>query len=109
MTLTLLATQLLLRIQLEILVSVQTNDAATGDRLLPSANPFITAGIISKNSVQIFTPPDAKISTRRKRPLRTKSNAHVMTSHEVIADLQSQQQKIDARNAKKRGGCSMYI
>ena len=69
-------------------------------RFLPSANFLITAGIITKDLVEIFTPPDAKIPTGRKWPLRTKQKACVITSQEVIDDLQSHQQEIDARNAR---------
>ena len=82
-------------------VGVQTEDEATGYRSLPRANPLITAGIISEDLAEIFTPPDEKIPVGRKRPLRAKSTARVMTGADVIEDLENQQREIDRRNERR--------
>ena len=79
----------------------QTEEVSTGFRPLPSSNVLVTSGIVSKDLAEIFTPPDEKIPAGRKRPLRTKSKARVMTSQEVIDDLLSQQQEIDSRIARR--------
>ena len=66
-----------------------------------TSNPLVTEGIISPDLAEIFYPPDEKILQGRKRPLRTKSQARVMTSQEVINDLNVQEQVIESRTARK--------
>ena len=80
--------------------NVQTEDS-TSYRPSPHDNPLITAGIVSEDLAEIFTPPNEKIPQGRKRPLRIKSKARIMTSQEVVADLQNQQQQIDNTNRRR--------
>ena len=81
-------------------VGVQTENP-TSYKSSPYDNPLITAGIVSEDLAEIFTPPDEKIPTGRKRPLRIKSKARIMTSQEVTDDLQNQMQEIEERNTRR--------
>ena len=51
-------------------------------------NPLVKAGIVSPSVADIFFPPDEEIPAGRKRPLRTKSTARIMSSDEVVAFVQ---------------------
>ena len=57
-------------------------------------NPLLTYGIISEETASILMPPPQEILVGRKRPLRIKSRARVMTSPEVIKDLENQKNEI---------------
>lgn len=68
----------------------------------PTLNPLVTTGIIPRELAEIFTPPDEKIPVGRKRPLRTKSKARVMTSDEVMEDIRLQEEAIENEGARKQ-------
>ena len=70
-----------------------TNSPSLSQKSLPqmqfpaSLNPLVTSGIIFEELAKVFYPPDEKIPQGRKRPLRTKSKARVMTDHDVSQNL----------------------
>ena len=67
-----------------------------------SKNPLFRCGIISEETAMILMPPPEEIPQGRKRPLRIKSSARVMTSQEVLDDLQNQKKDLVNKNNKKR-------
>ena len=70
---------------IDIQTSPQHNEA-TG---YTPDNPLVSSGIIAPELASIFYPPDEIIPAGRKRPLRQKSKARVMTSQEVFDDIKS--------------------
>lgn len=80
-------------------VGTQTNEDGT----YPAANPLVTHGLIPSELADVFRPPDAKIPVGRKRPLRIKSKARIMTAPEVVEDLVRQEEEIELRTARTAG------
>ena len=64
-------------------------------------NPLYISGIIPKETAEILLPPPSEVLPGRKRPLRIKSSARVMTSFEVVEDLQSQKAAILEKSKPK--------
>ena len=64
-------------------------------------NPLVKAGIVSPSVADIFFPPDEEIPAGRKRPLRTKSTARIMSSDEVYSDIRRQRQEIEEKERRK--------
>ena len=65
-------------------------------------NPLVKAGIITEDVADIFMPPDEEIPTGRKRPLRIRSKARLMTDEDVIADLQKQRDELKEKEERLR-------
>lgn len=65
-------------------------------------NPLLTCGIISQETAKVLLPPPEEILPGRKRTLRVKSCARVMTSKEVIDDLENQKTLILNKTQCKR-------
>ena len=65
-------------------------------------NPLLICGIISEDTASVLMPPPVEILPGRKRPLRIKSCARVMTSPEVLEDLQQQKTAILNKPKAKR-------
>ena len=63
-------------------------------------------GIISPDLAAIFNAPDENIPQGRKRPLRIQSKARVMTSDEVVKDLEQQKKNLEEKQKKKTAICS---
>ena len=64
-------------------------------------NPLVKAGIVSPSVADIFFPPDEEIPAGRKRPLRTKSTAQIMSSDEVYSNIRRQRQEIEEKERRK--------
>ena len=59
-----------------------------------TCHPLVDAGIISPELASVFTPPEEYIPPGRKRALRVKSQARIMTGDEVYEDIRRQQEEL---------------
>lgn len=81
----------------------QTNEHNGSSASVPTPHPLVKAGIVSPEMAEIFTPPEEVIPVGRKRPLRIKSTARVMTGDEIYADIQQQLKELNSKCGKKGG------
>jgi len=67
---------------------------------VPAHHPLVKAGIVSSELAEIFTPEEV-IPVGRKRPLRIKSTATVMTGEEIHEDIKHQAKELNSKCEKK--------
>ena len=61
----------------------------------PTRHPLVDAGIISPELASVFAPSEEYIPPGRKRPLRVKSRARIMTSDDVYSDMKKQREEVE--------------
>ena len=87
----------------EIEIDIYAEDSPVPQTQSPAMkNPLVRCGIVSEDLAEIFFPPEEAVPVGRKRPLRTKSKARVMTSDEVYEDIQEQERSIRQKEQNKR-------
>lgn len=80
-------------------IPIHINSIDINSKKIP--NPLVDCGIISQETAEILLAPPEEVPTGRKRPLRIKSQARVMTANEVYEDLQKQKEELELKRKKQ--------
>ena len=81
---------------------IQTSTQTSSESSELAENILVKCGIISADYAAIFCPPKEVIPAGRKQPLRIKSKARVMTSDEVMADIENQKKEIEKKEQQQQ-------